>query len=175
MKTKSILLFFMLLLFCVTSFAQEKSKKEIRKERRIEQQKKTEALVNTKNFMFVANRAIPQGYPIVDLISNPNHMKFSPELIDSYMPFFGRAYQVNINQEGGFKFTAKPESYDLVKTKKGYELKVKVKDKNDTYDIFLNISPEGTVLLTISSNNRSTISYNGEIEPLPDTAKEIKK
>jgi hypothetical protein len=166
MKTRAFLLMFLILINSSTVFSQEKSKKEIRKERRIEQQKKIEALVNTKNFMFIANRAIPQGYPIVDLISNPNHMKFSPELIDSYMPFFGRAYQVNINQEGGFKFMAKPESYDLVKTKKGYELKVKVKDKNDTYDIFLNISPEGTALLTISSNNRSTISYNGDIEPL---------
>jgi hypothetical protein len=166
MKTKSILLFFLLLSFYVTTFAQEKSKKEIRKERRIEQQKKIEALVNTNNFMFVANRAIPQGYPTVDLISNPNHLKFSPELIDSYMPFFGRAYQVNVNHEGGFKFVSKPDLYDLVKTKKGYEIKVKVKDKNDSYDIFMNISPEGTALLTISSNNRSTISYNGAIEAL---------
>lgn len=154
-------------------FSQEKSRKDIRQERRVEQQKKTEALVNSKNFMFVANRAIPQGYPTVDLISNPNHLKFSHDEIDSYMPFFGRAYQVNINHEGGFKFIAKPDSYDLVKTKKGYEIKVKVKDKNDSYDIFLNISPEGTALLTIASNNRSTISYNGNIEPLPDE-KELK-
>ncbi len=157
----------LILLNFSTSFSQEKSKKEIRKEHKIEQQKKTEALVNSKNFMFVANRAIPQGYPTVDLNSNPNHLKFSPELIESYMPFFGRTYQVNFNREGGFKFKAKPESYDLLITQKGYDLKVKVKDNNDSYDIFLNISPEGTASLTIASNNRSTISYNGNIEPVP--------
>lgn len=162
-----VFLFMVLLLNVTAVFSQEKSKKEIRQERRIEQQKKTEVLVETKNFMFVANRAIPQGYPTIDLISNPNHLKFSPDLIDCYMPFFGRAYQVNFNQDGGFKFKAKPETFELVKTKKGFELSVKVKDQNDTYIIYLNISSEGTALLSISCNNKSSISYNGNIEALP--------
>jgi hypothetical protein len=57
-----------------------------------------------------------------------------------------------------------------VKTiKKGYEVKAKVAGLNDFYDLFLTIGPDGNASLTITSNNRSTITYYGNIEAEKNT------
>lgn len=154
-----------LLLLLVTgfSYAQEKTKKELENDLKIAQQKKIESLLATQKIQFVANRAFPMGYRSIDLTTNPNFISFSPEMIVSEMPFFGRAtgslpYG---GGEGGLKFEGVPDLYTIEKTKKGHELKANVKGKNDSYKILLTIFNDGGGSLVITSNNRASISYTG--------------
>lgn len=146
-------------------FSQEKSKKELKKMQAIEKQKKVETLLETKQFQFVGYRAFPLGYRSIDLTTNPNYITFSPELIKSEMPFFGRAtgslpYG---GGDGGLHFEGVPDFFTLEKIKKGHELKTTVKGKNDTYKIQLTIFNDGGGSLVITSNNRASISYSGTI------------
>lgn len=160
-----------LLLFLIVSglvFSQEKTKKELKKEQAIAEQKKVEELIATKQFQFVANRAFPMGYRSIDLITTPNYISFSPELIKSELPFFGRAtggipYG---GGEGGMEFEGVSEGFKIEKTKKGHDLKVSVRGKNDTYKIQLTIFNDGGGSLVITSNNRSSISYLGFVSEL---------
>jgi hypothetical protein len=55
------------------------------------------------------------------------------------------------------------ETCDMEKTKKGYLVKVKVKNGNDRLDFSFHISETGTTTLSVSSVNRQAISYYGDI------------
>ena len=173
MKTKNIFLV-LLLSFIVTScFAQEKTRKELREARKIEKQKQTEILVNSKEFVFVARNASPQGFRNIDLTANPNYLKFQPDFIKSEMPFFGRAYTgIAYRGDSGLHFEGKPQEYTINKKKKAYQIKAVVKGQNDVYTMYLSVFFDGSATLSINSNNRSTISYIGEIGPIEK--KEIK-
>lgn len=172
MKTKNIFLVLLLSLIVTSSFAQVKTRKELREDRKIEKQKQTEILVNSKEFVFVARNASPQGFRNIDLTTNPNYIKFSPDFIKSEMPFFGRAYSGVAYGGGGLNFEGKPQEYTFKKEKKAYQIKAVVKGQNDVYTMYLSIFFDGSASLSINSNNRSGISYNGEIGPIEK--KEIK-
>jgi hypothetical protein len=167
MKTRVSTLIVMLSLLVASGFAQEKTKKELKEEKKIEQQKQTEALVNSKEFVFVGRTAIPSGMRSVNLSSNTNYLKFQPEMIESEMPYYGRAYgSVGYGGDSGMKFKGKPNEFSVTKGKKNFEIQVVVKGDNDNYRINLLVSYTGSATLSITSNNRSQISYNGEISAI---------
>jgi hypothetical protein len=164
MTTRISILVLFFVIFAISGFAQEKSRKQIKEEAKIEKQKQTETLVNSKTFVFNARMALPTGYKSVNLTTGGYNAKFSPELIDSYLPFYGKAYSgVGYGGDAGMKFSGKPEEFTLAKGKKNYIINAKVKGEKDTYRISLSVGFEGSATLSITSNNRSFISYNGEI------------
>jgi len=171
MNFKISLLVLFLAIFATTTFAQEKSKKQIKEEQKIEKQKHIDTLVNSKTFVFNATRALPQGGKSINLTSSYD-VKFSPDLIESNLPFYGRAYSgVGYGGDSGMKFEGKPEEFTVTKGKKNYSINAVVKGSNDTYRLSLSVSFEGSGSLSITSNNRSFISYNGDITAPEKTEK----
>ncbi|MGL5111451.1 MAG: DUF4251 domain-containing protein [Flavobacterium sp.] len=170
-KCKSLFLM-MLLLMSNYLFSQEKTKKELKLVKKMEQQRKIDQLMASRNFQFVANRALPMGYSSIDLTTNPNYIHFSPRLIKSEMPFFGRATGALPygGGDGGLQFEGVPTNFTLEKGKKGYELNAGVRGKNDTYKIQLTVYADGGATLMIKSNSRASISYLGAVsEPKQNT------
>jgi hypothetical protein len=165
METKNYVISFVLLLLLVPGLAQEPSRKAQRAKNKIEKEQLIDSLINSKTFVFVATRALPQGSGSVDLTTNSNSIEFHPERIKSYMPFFGRAYSIDYGGDGGIKFDGKPEEFKVtpLKSGKGFEVNASVSVTRDRYKLTLFISPEGNATLTITSNQRSTISYYGDI------------
>jgi hypothetical protein len=164
MTKKLSILFLLSVLSFSSGYAQEKSKKQIKEERKIEKQNQVEAMVNAKVFVFTARTALPQGYKTVNLNTNMYNVSFSPEIINSYLPYYGRAYSgMSYGNDTGLKFEGKPEEFSVTKGKKNFNVKAVVKGENDVFDLSLSISFEGSASLTVNSNNRSPISYNGEI------------
>jgi len=164
MKTR-ISLFLVLLAFLATAaFSQEKTRKQLKEEQKLEKQKQVEAMVNAKDFVFVARMANPTGMKSVNLATNPNYLMFKPEMIESEMPYFGKAYNsVGYGGDAGLKFKGKPEEFTVTKGKKNFDIKVIVKETSDKYTLYLSVSFEGSTTLSVNSNNRSNISYSGEI------------
>lgn len=166
MNIKSIC--WIIILFSIPAglFSQEKSTKKSKEERKLEQQKQTEELVNSKTFVFIGSMAYPQGGRSVNLATRPNFVKFSPELIDSDMPFFGRAYSgagYGGSSDGGLTFKGAPDEFSVKKTKKGFEIQSKVKTGNENFNLSLSVGTTGNASLTISSAGRSPMSYSGDI------------
>lgn len=167
MKTKTSLLIIFLSMIVTVGYAQEKSRKELRQARKIEKEKEIKALIDAKEFVFIGNSAFAQGFRTIDLTTNQNFMEFKKDTIKSEMPFFGRGFSnIGYGNDGGLHFKGSPKEYSIEKNKKGYHIKAVVKGTNDEYRLFLSVASEGSAMLTISSNNRSAISYNGEIRPL---------
>jgi len=158
------------------SYSQEKSKQELKEERKLESQQQTETMVNAKTFVFIGRTALPQGGRSVNLTTRSNFMKFQPDLIESDMPYYGRAYSGAGYGSGdeGLKFTGKPENFTITKNKKNYQINAEVKGERDAYKISLSVSLEGSATLSVISGNRSAISYNGTIS-IPEKTEENRK
>ena len=151
-----------------TAIAQEKTKKQLKEEARIVKEKEIELLVNSKEFVFSPRSVSPQGGRNIVLSDTSYEIEFHPDLIKSYLPFFGRGYSgVAYGGDNGMDFEGKPTVYTIEKTKKKYIIKVEVRGEKDSYTIMLTVHFEGGAYLTINSNNRSSISYDGDIEKLP--------
>lgn len=171
MKTKFYysLAGFLILTFFIVSLpnlmAQEKTKKQLKEDEKVKKQQKTKLLVDSKEFIFQPRSVSPQGRRTINLTDASYAMEFRPELIKCYLPFFGRAYAgTAYSTDSGMDFEGKPTTYTIEKTKKSYLIKAKVKGENDTYSITLSVYFEGSAYLTIYSNKRTTISYNGSIK-----------
>lgn len=173
MKSKLLILLVLSCFFSFQLFAQEKTKKELKAERELQKQKEIEALIDSKNFVFEAQKASPQGGRLLNLDYNTYFLKFNEEKTTCDLPFFGRAFNVAYGGDGGIKFEGVPENIKIEKKKKSYNVKATVKGKDDVYTLYFNVFFDGGTSLSISSNNRASISYDGEIEA-PKTD-EIKK
>jgi len=104
----------LIILLCATGFSQEKSKKQIKEDQKIEKEKQIENLLNAKEFDFVPKTAMPQGYKTVNLTSYSYSIIFKQDFIKSYMPFYGRAYSgVGYGTDEGMKFEGKPDDYTI--------------------------------------------------------------
>jgi hypothetical protein len=166
MNTKIMLSILLVLLVMTSAYSQEKSKKEVKEEEKLQRQIQIETLVNSKDFVFKATDALPMGTRQVNLRSNPNYIKFNADLMDGYMPFFGTSTSgVGLGGDVTIKFRDKPETFNIEKKKKNFQIDAKVKGENDVYRLSLQVMPEGNASLSIVSNNRGTISYRGEIFP----------
>lgn len=178
MKTKIIMLTVFLIFSLISGFSQTKGQDKIsdKAQRKLDKQMQIENLIESKQFAFVATRALPMSGSSIDLTSNSNYVKFGPDYIESYMPFFGQAYSVEYNYDPGVKFEGKPELYTIktLKKNRGFDVIVKVPVTRDTYDLRLDVGLEGNSTLTISSFNRSSISYIGQILPVEKPKEETK-
>lgn len=154
-------------------YSQGKTNKDTKEERRLEKQKQVDKMINAKEFTFVPRIALPTGMSVVNLSPNQNSIKFQPDFIDSFMPFFGRAYRVEgYGRDTGLQFSGKPDKFTIEKKGKMYQINVVVKDVNDMFSLFLSVGVDGFASLSVSSNNRSPISFEGEISaPEKDAGK----
>jgi hypothetical protein len=164
---KTLILSFFLSFSMLIGFAQEKTKQQIKEEQKTAKQKGVDTLVESKEFEFVAVMAYPQGAKNIDMISNPNFLRFKKDSIHSEMPYFGRAYSgIAYGGRGGLDFKGPIRDYSISKGKKSYTIKAEVKDSSDSYSIILTVFFEGNASLSINSLNRSSISYSGKIDKL---------
>ena len=123
-----------------------------------------EKLINSKNFEFMANTAFSTNGASKNLVGSNYSIMFSEELISSYLPFYGTGYAgMALQKDTGMRFQGNPEVFTISKKEKEYEIDAVVKTENDTFSISINVSASGYANLSISSNNRGTMSYQGEI------------
>ncbi len=174
MRTYKIAVCCFLCFSLFTAVAQEKTRKQLKAEQKLETQKEIEKLIDAKEFEFVAQNLNSQMFRFVDLTTNPNFIKFKPDFIKSEMPFFGRGFSGlgYGSSDTGLKFEGKPEKFTVEKSKKGYVIDVKVKGEQDFFDLSLLVSFEGSATLSIISNNRSPINYFGAIAAIKEEKKE---
>ncbi|MCC9066241.1 DUF4251 domain-containing protein [Flavobacterium piscisymbiosum] len=164
MKIKLSILLVLLSFLNSPVFAQEKTKKELKAEQELQKQKEIEALINSKNFIFEAQKVNTQGGRLIILDYKTYFLKFNTEKTTCDLPFFGRAFNVAYGGDGGIKFEGVPENIKIEKKKKSYILKATVKGKDDVYNLTFSIFFDGGATLFVSSNNKASISYTGQIE-----------
>jgi hypothetical protein len=173
MKSNFSILIVLFFVLASSTYAQEKSKKQIKEEKKIELQKEVEQLVKSKEFIFLATTAFPSGMRSVNLSVNSNFVKYKPNHIESFMPYYGRVYSAGAySSDNGLKFSGEPTEFKVETRKKNHSVTAVVKGETDNYTLNLTVAFDGSASLSIISNNRNSISYNGQIyPPLQDEAK----
>jgi len=165
MEARRIIVALLMMFVMASGFAQHISRKEQREKSKIERQHRVDSLIKSKEFVFVATRALPQGGKSIDLSGGSYTVTFHPEKIESYLPFFGRAYNIEYGGRGGLMFEGKPGEYTILTRNKGkgFEINATVIVSPESYRLLLFVSPDGNATLTINSIQRSPISYYGDI------------
>lgn len=147
------------------------SKDQTKEEKKEKQYIQIKELIKSETYEFQGRFAHPQRGARVDLLTRPNFLRISGEDASASMPYFGRAFSGGYsNSDGGINFDGHMENYELTENdkKKRLTIKFKVKGKDDTYNCILTVSSMENVSLSINSNKRESISYQGTISSLPD-------
>jgi hypothetical protein len=164
MKT---LMMMAILVICVLGVSaqetEKKSKKELKAEKEAKKIEETKALVESKMFVFDARTANPMKGRTMSLTTDYD-VKITKDSIYSYLPYYGVAYTASYGGTDSPMIFDKPfDTINMEKTKKGYTIEVDVKNGNDKLDFSFYISENGTTTLSVSSTNRQSITYYGDI------------
>lgn len=121
-------------------------------------------ILNTKSFIFKAQSAWPLQGTVVQLNAGYD-MKVIQDSINTYLPYFGRAFSAGYANDGGINFISKKFDYKVKeKQKGGWEITIRPADTRDVTELTYSISSNGYATLQVISNNRQAISYYGVIE-----------
>lgn len=125
-----------------------------------------DSIILAQNYQFTPTMAIPTQMRNVNL-SSSFFLKVSPTEINSYLPYFGRAYSAPMNpSEGGIQFVSKDFTYKIEKKKdKSYEIVIETKDTPQRSKFYISTSDAGYTNVRVMEDNRQSISFNGNIEP----------
>ncbi|MDA3879354.1 MAG: DUF4251 domain-containing protein [Prolixibacteraceae bacterium] len=159
-----------LLLFSISvnGFTQEKqkSRKEIRNEKKVQIASRVDSMLMAKDYVFNARSAHPMSMPVVNLTSEYD-LKVKGDSVFVYLPYYGRAYQADyMSSEGGIKLEELYEDYRVEKDDDGYRIHFDAEGRSDEYIFTLSVSPSGYASLVVSCNNRQSIRFSGIIKGL---------
>ena len=91
-------------------------------------------------------------------------VQVSGDTLVSYLPYLGRAYNLPYGGGKGLDFTAKIGHYhEQILQDGNHNIIINLSNGEDVFVYNFNISPSGSAFLTVSSRNRQTISYTGEM------------
>ena len=163
---KNILIIGILVLAFATTNAQE-TKKQTRKEKKAAREamliEQTKTVLENKVYVFSATQVLPVGMRSKTLTTSYD-VKIDNDTITCYLPYFGNAHTAAYgSNRSPMDFVQPIEDYKFEKTKKGYEIKFEVSNKNDRLSFFFQIADTGSASLSVNSTSRSSISYYGDI------------
>lgn len=160
-----------------SAYAQSSEEKSKANEDRVK------ALVESREFTFVANSAQPlnaneinrvigqmqgmAGGAQINLAEQGYQLSLSKNNLSSHLPYYGRAFSAPIgnSDRAGFKFDSKDYNITQKVGKKGeINLNITPKDQAESIRMMLSIAKSGMANLTVSSNVRQSISYIGYIK-----------
>lgn len=118
------------------------------------------------DFTFKATYAYPTGFRSIYL-SPFYDVKVSPDTVNAYLPYYGRAYVAPMDpREGGIKFVSTDFDYQVQPGRKKGNWQVNIRTRDTGREIFLyfDIWENGTARLSVTDTNRQPISFQGDIE-----------
>lgn len=136
--------------------------------------------IENKEFDFNATKAFPTNYDVLNVMNSmpgstgtrllnldPGYgFNLKKDLFSVALPYFGRAFTVNPGDanNGGVRFESKEFTVKQSTSKKGNTLFVITpRDQRENYVFNLEIFKNGSAFLSINSNNRQPISFDGNI------------
>jgi hypothetical protein len=163
-----LIITFLFFVLSFSAFAQQeqKTRKEIRLEKKERIQSHVDSMITDKDYVFMARSAHPMSMPVVNLTSEYD-VKVKGDSVFVHLPYYGRAYQADyMRTDGGIKLEALYEEYSAKKDDDGYDIRFKAEGDSDTYTFNLSVSESGYASLHVSSYNRQTITFNGILKGL---------
>ncbi len=141
---------------------------------------KVEALLQAGEFTFMAERANPMGNDVVNILNSlPNTsssqmlnldygytLQIKKDEVKAELPYFGRMYTANMDpSKNSYRFTSKDFTFTENDGKNGSLMyNIVTKDLSNNAQLSLQVFKSGKAYLSVSSNDRQPISYDGYIK-----------
>ncbi|SKB32221.1 protein of unknown function [Salegentibacter holothuriorum] len=135
---------------------------------------KTNQLVESRQFEIEHDWLNPMSGSRINLIGNPNFIRFKKDSVNLFLPFFGERFSGGgYNNEGGIIYNGPLKDLEISRDNKNTQIiEFSARQDSEDLDFTINIYPEGTVNTRVNSSQRSFISYQGKIGKLKEKAKE---
>lgn len=92
-------------------------------------------------------------------------LEVSGDSVTVYLPYFGRGYTLPYGGGKGLNFKALTTEYDVRKMKRGRtRVEFSTRNDEDTYRFTVDVFDNGQVSIDVQPQQRSRISYGGELE-----------
>lgn len=151
---------FFTLLFTVHSSFSQKHKTKI-----VTVKLDVRKMLENKSFVFVPQSLSPTSGRSRQITSY-YEVIVSKDSIICDLPYFGRALEPPIDPSDiGFTFTSTKFDYELKDAKKNsFDVKIKINDKLDARQLIFSVFDNGSTTLSINSNAKQPITYEGYIK-----------
>ena len=129
--------------------------------------KELQELVSSRDFEIENDWAFPNSGSNINLIGNPNYIKFKNDSVDIFLPYFGVRYSGGNygGTDGGIIYKGPMENFEIKENqqKKSIDLQFEGDQNGENLDFNLNLYSNKKVRTTVISTERAPISYEGEI------------
>ena len=143
------------LVACSTLTPEEKEARKVARAQAVEK-----ALAD-RHYSIDVQMMYPQRGPAKNISGNYS-LEVKGDTLVSYLPYFGRAFQVPYGGGKGLDFIAVIGEYSAVKDAKGQTLvTIKVTNEEDTYLYQLGIFDNGSTTIDVQPTQREPISFSG--------------
>jgi hypothetical protein len=169
-KLFAVTIVLILISSCSTTKEAKSSNTELRNKEKLAEQVVVKKAVESRRFAIRLDRLYITYGGTVDLIPKSNYIIIDGDKAIISAAYLGRQYEikpiVGINMHG------ETTNYELTsKVSKGqFEIKTKVTNGINTFDLYLSIGKNGSCNASLSSNLIDNINYTGYIVPLKDKA-----
>ena len=114
-------------------------------------------------FGIEVNAAFPQRGNMVNL-NYDYGIQVHGDTLRSYLPYYGRAYQIPYGGGKALDFSERIQRYTLTQGKKGeQQLQMWVENDEDAYVYTLKVYAGGNIDLTVESHQRDRIRFTGQL------------
>ena len=131
------------------------------------------AMVNSREFAIEHQWANPMRGTNINLLANPNHIRFKGDSVDVHLPYFGVRHSGGAygSREGGVRYkglaedlqiTENPEKRNIVITFEGDG------QTNENLEFRITLFANGKASTSVISSQRDAISYQGDMRQLPE-------
>lgn len=156
--TKRIVLVLLLIVAGLSSInAQSKTEKKEQHEKAVKEQ------VESENYKIDVSTAYPRRGKVTHLTSSYS-VTVRNDSVFSHLPYFGRAYSIPYGGGEGLIFNAPINEYKMETKKKGaMKVNFTARSKDDRFQFAITIFANGTTSMEVSSQNRESIGFSGEL------------
>ncbi len=120
-------------------------------------------IVYEQGFEIESQWANPLSGSMINLIGNPNYLRFTRDSVDIYLPYFGvrRTGGGYGNREGGIVYKGIPQDLQIMEENKNMMLRFRGKHGSEDLRFIITLYPDGGANTSINSSERDAISYRG--------------
>ena len=158
MKNYLIVLFAVALAACSSLTSAERDERDAKRAQAVEK-----ALAERHYKVEISMMNPRRGSAVI--VSPDFSLKVKGDTLVSYLPYFGRAYNVPYGGGKGLNFTAPISEYHSSKERNGAtQITMKVINEEDVYTFRLEIFSNGNASIDLTARERESINYSGQME-----------
>ena len=119
--------------------------------------------IDTKSFRIDVDQMSPLRGPS-RVLSDQWNVRVHGDSLYSYLPYFGRAYQIPLGGGKGLNFSCPVSRYVVSYPQKDRtQILIVARNEEDEYHYMINVFDNGSASIYVSCHNRENISFSGSM------------